>query len=58
MRIKIPLVKKTIACIECKHYGGKREDGGEKFGWRMKRDERITMEVSLGCSPKKSWKKK
>jgi len=56
--VKIPLIKKSAACVECRHYGGRREEGGEKFGWCLKHNQRITMDVALGCSPRKSWKKK
>ena len=56
IKIEIPLIKKSGACCECKYYGTHRGRNAEKTKWCSKYGKLLTMEVALGCRPKKSWK--
>ena len=53
--IKIPLIKKSIACVDCKYYGVLKETNGKRPGY-CARLHSYTSEVGLTCKPKKSWK--
>ena len=57
MRIKIPLVKKSIACRECKFFRTVKEEAGAETG-RCDLWEMPTEKIALKCRPKKSWKAK
>ena len=57
MTVKIPLIKKSIACVECRYFAIYKEENRRRLGYcNLKRAP--TKDAALECRPKKSWKKK